>query len=119
MTISAGDKVVLSASLVASPFRQSTTVKDLTTGVTYGQASTVDPIKAVNVFGGARSLGDSIADFGTIEWVNATFEGSSLGSANPEGLNMINNPGHPKLLVGTSALSPSGSSFKNIWVRGS
>jgi hypothetical protein len=60
---------------------------------------------------------DDVADFGKVNWVHVTLDGSPLGSDNIQGYDMVTHPNHPKPLVFTSPLSPSGESFTNTWVR--
>jgi hypothetical protein len=124
MPVSPGDSLVLRAQVnpANSVGELVASVDDLTTGTNWG-TGTLSFHSAVASTAWIASEVDglvagTIPNFGKIQWVKASVNGSALGSINPESLQLIEHPNHPKVLVSTAALSSSGRSFKNVWVNG-
>jgi hypothetical protein len=130
MTISPGDQVILRTVAMPAPTSaqhpgQTATVEDLTTGVDKSVRVLEGVVGTTGFIGVAQddSTSQSIPAFGTIDWTNATFNrspsnSSTLGSADPHGYELVAHSNHSKVLVSTSAVSPSGGGFKNAWVAG-
>jgi Peptidase A4 family len=119
VAIHAGDIVRLRVNVKASPFIARATLIDVTTGQSQSFSRSTGPYTPTGAQVGMNAFGLPVAEFATVQWTDATVGGWSLGSLNPEALNMIRNPNHPKTLVRTSPLSSSGGSFRNIWVASS
>jgi hypothetical protein len=117
MTVDSGDKLVLAAWVRQSPYERGATVRDLTTGVTRTSDTSLGQLAPEWAMVGVSRFAQ-VVDFGKVEWSKVQVDGAALGSASPQGLIMSIHPNHPAMLVGTSALSPAGASFKNFWVRG-
>jgi Peptidase A4 family len=118
VTVHAGDIVRLRVKVETSPFVARATLTDVTTGQSQSFSQTRTSFTPTGAAIG-MNLGLPIADFGKVHWTNATVGAQSLGSHNPEAFDMVRNPNHPKTLVYTSALSPSGGSFRNTWIASS
>jgi hypothetical protein len=122
MTVSPGDKVLLTASFDPSTQQRTATVDDLTTGVALSQAShDKGGFQPLTDFAGVQRVKrDPIPDFGTIRWSSVRINGAPISSASfLLRFNLIASVAHPRLLIRTSPLSRAGDAFTNTWVTGS
>jgi len=122
INLSPGDEIILRVrwDSGATFDAQRATIDDLTTGVTqFVSSKSVAVGSPSTVSVGTTSYGPTNPDFGKIEWVKVAVVGSSLGSLAPQAYNLVRTAhlSHPRILITTSPLSPSGSSFRNTWVR--
>jgi hypothetical protein len=113
-TVSAGDKVTLSASFVAASGTagQSATVKDITTGMSVTNSGGAAVKRAKTAFVGVEYDSEPIPDFHSLAWTGSTLDGKGLSTAEPTGFELVRSS---KTLVTTSALSTAGA-FTNTWV---
>jgi hypothetical protein len=95
------------------------TVTDVTTGATVTAIQGSMPFVPTTVQVGMIpvGVGESISDFGILHWTKVTVDRGTLDSAGAQAYNLTEHYNHPKNLVTTSALSPSGESFKNVWIN--
>ena len=122
MTVSPGDKVLLTASFDPATQRRTATVDDLTTGVSLTQARTDSGgFAPFSDFAGVKRSGrEPVPDFGTIRWSGVQINGAPISSAAALfGFSLIRSIAHPRVLIRTSPLSPAGDAFTNTWVAGS
>jgi Peptidase A4 family len=122
MTISPGDKVMLRASVSPTGAKHlKSTVEDLSTGVSQTQSLEAVPENDTTAYVGVTwdaGQPQSLANFGTVEWVKVQLNGQALGSFDPFGTSMWRSK-PPRTLVETTPLTPSGGSFRSIWRHGS
>jgi hypothetical protein len=119
MTVSPGDKVLLTASFDPSTQQQMATVDDLTTGVTQTKTKTVKgQFQPFSDFAGVQRSGHApVPDFGAIHWSRARINGAPIGSAETlSRFNLVTSVAHSRLLIRTSPLSPADDSFTSTWV---
>jgi hypothetical protein len=118
MDVNPGDRVIMTEQVDRSPLNPSkyllrATIEDVhdgAAGMLFYQSQS-DPQIPASAFVGMTTLtGESGFDFGVATWAKVTIDGAPLGSVSPEGLNMIRNPNHPKLLIATSPLLAGGAS---------
>lgn len=124
MTVSPGDKVLLSGSFdgTTSPQRQAAAVDDITTGTAMSRTRTDKAgFQPVSAFAGVQRAGRmQVADFGAVHWSGVRVNDAPIGSAvELFGFNLIRSIAHPRVLIRTSMLPPSGESFTNTWVAAS
>jgi hypothetical protein len=122
MTVSPGDKVLLTASFDPSAQQRTATVDDLTTGVALTQTSQdKGGFQPLTDFAGVQRVKrNPVPDFGTIHWSGVQINGTPVSSASfLIRFNLIASIAHPRLLIRTSPLSRAGDAFTNTWVTGS
>jgi len=122
MTVSPGDKVLLTASFDPGTQRRTGTVDDLTTGVTLTRSHLDKGAFApFSDFAGVQRVRrDPIPGFGTIRWSGVRINGAPVGTAQALfGFSLIASIAHPRVLIRTSPLSKAGDAYTNTWVAGS
>jgi hypothetical protein len=122
MTVSPGDKVLLTASFDPSTQQRTATVDDLTTGVALSQASQdKGRFQPLTDFAGVQRVKrDPVPDFGTIHWSGVRINGAPISSASfLIRFNLIASIAHPRVLIRTSPLSRAGDAFTNTWAASS
>ena len=122
MTVSPGDKVLLTASFDPSTQQRTATVGDLTTGVALTQTSQdKGGFQPITDFAGVQRVKrDPVPDFGTIHWSGVRINGAPISPAIfLLRFNLIASIAHPRVLIRTSPLSRAGDAFTNTWAASS
>ena len=122
MTVSPGDKVLLTASFDPSTQQRAATVDDLTTGVALTQTSQdKGGFQPLTDFAGVQRVKrDPVPDFGTIHWSGVRINGTPISSASfLIRFNLISSIAQPRLLIRTSPLSRADDAFTNTWAASS
>jgi hypothetical protein len=123
LTVSPGDQVVLRAMIDPTITKERAIIDDETTGVTRSlAASTPGPnYQPTATFVGvyqANGPGAAYPDVGEFTWVHATMVGQPVSEAPALAQYALTGEQNSDVIIRTSVLSPSGSSFRNTWLDG-
>jgi hypothetical protein len=122
MTVSPGDKVLLTASFDPATQRRTGTVDDLSTGVALTRSrQDAGGFAPFSDFAGIRRVHrDPVPDFGAIRWSGVRINGAPIGTEQSLfGFSLIRSIAHPRVLIRTSSLSQAGDAYTTTWVKGS
>jgi hypothetical protein len=116
MNVNPGDKLVLTLRWDNDRKVVRSTAHDITTGVTESQTFVITSA-ATNRYAFVGMFGEpENPPFGTIQWSHMVLDNQPMGSyGGLQGYVFRIHPNHPKPVIWTTQMSPSGRSFKNIW----